>query len=63
MSEIENIISEVVLSHQDWVNSYKNGNQKLFGLFVKEVLDKLDDKYDLNVVNSEVRKSLEKILE
>ncbi len=58
MAKIEQEVEKILQSHPDWLASYGNGNQKLFGMFVKEVMQNIKNA-DINLVNITVKKFLE----
>ena len=57
--EILPIIKEVIDKNPDNVEKYKNGNNKLFGFFVGQVLKATEGKANPRVVNELVKKSLD----
>ncbi len=58
-NELLPIIKDIIAKNQDKAQQYKNGNQKLFGLFVGLVLKATNGKANPKVVNELVKKSLE----
>jgi glutaminyl-tRNA synthetase len=56
---ILSIIDEVIEKNQDNVQKYKNGNKKLFGFFVGQVLKATNGKANPKVVNELVTKQLD----
>lgn len=56
---ILSIIDEVIAKNQDNVQKYKNGNKKLFGFFVGQVLKATNGKANPKVVNELVAKQLD----
>ena len=56
--EILPIIDEVIAKNPDNVAKYKDGNKKLFGFFVGQVLKATNGKANPKVVNELVQKSL-----
>ncbi|MEO6655757.1 MAG: Asp-tRNA(Asn)/Glu-tRNA(Gln) amidotransferase subunit GatB [Pyrinomonadaceae bacterium] len=57
-AEIEKIIDEVIKSNQNQVEAYKNGNEKLFGFFVGQVMKASQGKANPKVVNELLNKIL-----
>jgi len=54
------IIKSIINNNQENVIKYKNGNQKLFGFFVGEVLKATNAKANPKIVNELIRKYLSK---
>ena len=59
-AEILPIINEVISNNPDNVNKYKDGNNKLFGFFVGQVLKATGGKANPKVVNELVKNELDK---
>jgi glutaminyl-tRNA synthetase len=57
--EILPIIDEVIAKNPDNVQKYKEGNSKLFGFFVGQVLKATGGKANPKVVNELVKRELE----
>jgi glutaminyl-tRNA synthetase len=58
-AEIQPIIDEVIAKNPDNVQKYKEGNTKLFGFFVGQVLKATGGKANPKVVNALVTKQLQ----
>ncbi len=56
--ELENIIKEIVEKHPKEVAEYKSGNEKLFGFFVGQAMQKTKGKADPQLINSLLKKFL-----
>jgi len=57
--QIEPIIEDIIAKNPENIKKYKNGNQKLFGFFVGQVLKATNGKANPKVVNELVKKALE----
>ena len=57
-SELEEIISQILNNHPDEIARYKEGDQKLIGFFVGQVMKKTQGKANPKVVNEILRKGL-----
>ncbi len=55
---IEKIVDEIIANNQNQVVAYKNGNEKLFGFFVGQVMKASQGKANPKVVNEILRKKL-----
>ena len=58
-NELLPIIKDIIAKNQDKAQQYKNGNQKLFGFFVGQVLKATNGKANPKIVNQLVKKSLD----
>ncbi|MEO6049961.1 MAG: Asp-tRNA(Asn)/Glu-tRNA(Gln) amidotransferase subunit GatB [Pyrinomonadaceae bacterium] len=56
--EIEKIIDEVIRSNQNQVEAFKNGNEKLFGFFVGQVMKASLGKANPTIVNDLLKRKL-----
>jgi len=56
--ELLPIIKDIIAKNQDKANQYKNGNQKLFGFFVGQVLKATNGTANPKVVNELVKQTL-----
>ncbi len=56
--EIEKIVDEIIENNQNQVTAYKNGNEKLFGFFVGQVMKASQGKANPKTVNEILRKKL-----
>ncbi len=57
-SAIEKIVDEIIEKNQNQVEAYKNGNEKLFGFFVGQVMKASQGKANPQVVNEILREKL-----
>ena len=57
-SAIEKIVDEIIEKNQNQVQAYKNGNEKLFGFFVGQVMKASQGKANPQVVNEILKKKL-----
>ncbi len=57
-SEIEKIVDEIIEKNQNQVEAYKNGNEKLLGFFVGQVMKASQGKANPQIVNEILRKRL-----
>jgi aspartyl-tRNA(Asn)/glutamyl-tRNA(Gln) amidotransferase subunit B len=55
---LEEIISQILNNHPDEIARYKEGDQKLIGFFVGQVMKKTQGKANPKVVNEILRKGL-----
>jgi aspartyl-tRNA(Asn)/glutamyl-tRNA(Gln) amidotransferase subunit B len=56
--QIEKIIDEIIENNQNQVVAYRNGNEKLFGFFVGQVMKASNGKANPKVVNEILKVSL-----
>jgi aspartyl-tRNA(Asn)/glutamyl-tRNA(Gln) amidotransferase subunit B len=56
--EIEKIVDEIIENNQNQVTAYKNGNEKLFGFLVGQVMNASQGKANPKTVNEILRKKL-----
>ena len=57
-SAIEKIVDEIIENNQNQVEAYKNGNEKLFGFFVGQVMKASQGKANPKIVNDILREHL-----
>ncbi len=57
-SEIEKIVDEIIAGNQNQVTAYKNGNEKLFGFFVGQVMKASQGKANPKLVNEILKQKL-----
>jgi len=57
-SAIEKIVDEIIENNQNQVDAYKNGNEKLFGFFVGQVMKASQGKANPKVVNEILKAKL-----
>jgi len=57
-SELEGVIARILSENPELVSRYENGEDKLFGFFVGQVMRATRGKGDPEVVNSLLRKEL-----
>ncbi|CAN5322762.1 Asp-tRNA(Asn)/Glu-tRNA(Gln) amidotransferase subunit GatB [soil metagenome] len=57
-SEIEKIVDEIIEKNQNQVEAYKNGNEKLLGFFVGQVMKASNGKANPQVVNEILKNKL-----
>ena len=57
-SAIEKIVDEIIEKNQNQVEAYKNGNEKLLGFFVGQVMKASQGKANPQIVNEILRKKL-----
>jgi aspartyl-tRNA(Asn)/glutamyl-tRNA(Gln) amidotransferase subunit B len=58
VSTIEKIVDEIIEKNQNQITAYRNGNEKLFGFFVGQVMKASQGKANPKVVNEILRKKL-----
>ena len=58
VSEIENIVDEVVAANEQQVNAYRGGNEKLFGFFVGQVMKTSGGRANPKIVNDVLKTKL-----
>ncbi len=56
--EIENIVDKYLATVQDKIAEYKNGNEKLFGFFVGEIMKQTKGKANPKIINDLLRKKI-----
>jgi aspartyl-tRNA(Asn)/glutamyl-tRNA(Gln) amidotransferase subunit B len=56
--EIEKIIDEFVITMKDKIEEYKNGNEKLFGFFVGEIMKKTKGKANPKIINELLKRKI-----
>ncbi len=56
--QIEKIVDEIIENNQNQVTAYRNGNEKLFGFFVGQVMKASQGKANPKVVNEILRRKL-----
>ena len=57
---IEKVVDEVIRNNSEQVQSYKSGNEKLFGFFVGQVMKKTQGKANPQTVNKILKEKLKK---
>jgi len=60
-SEIESVVDEILQKHQDEVNQYLEGKEKVFGFFVGQVMKATKGKANPAIVNETLRAKLNSI--
>lgn len=56
---INKVIDDIISSNQDKVTAYKNGNEKLFGFFVGQVMKATEGKANPKIVNEILKEKLQ----
>ena len=60
-TQIEPIIDEVIANNQENLKKFKDGNKKLLGFFIGQVLKATNGKANPKIVNELVAKRLENV--